>query len=505
MIGRTRRQALLLERYWTMLRRAPQVERPDRLDPGLAETAACLSELTAELQPPGAAIAAGRERVARAASELAGRRAWTGPEITPRSRAVGDAADEDDRTAPPARTVPEYIDFEERQSLRRQLLQLAAAVLVFAIVAAVLVLVLRTSDPQPAELVPTATPTAVPSPTPGASSTPTVLPALATAQPTATAAATATDAPASTPEPVPTPDVTGIGTLAAIIPTSADPWDVALAAGSVWVSNEVDGTVSRIDPATNEIVATIAIGESGPGGAGASWLAATDEAVWVVNENALAIARIDPSTNEVVGTIDLPSGTPTAFAVSGIAYGHGSLWVTDASSNARLVRLNPETGAVEAEIAVDVPQGVAVSADAVWVSNYEANTVTRIDPATNQIVAAIQVGGAPVDLEVSEGTAWIGNRSSGSVSRIDATINEVVATIDIFLPGSSSQRVQPAALAVGAGAVWVTDRGALYRIDPTTNTVVASAPIAMARLEASESDLWITSPPVGVLRVTPAS
>ncbi len=40
------------------------------------------------------------------------------------------------------------------------------------------------------------------------------------------------------------------------------PVDVAVGAGGVWVANSRDGTVSRIDPQTNEVVATIRLGNS---------------------------------------------------------------------------------------------------------------------------------------------------------------------------------------------------------------------------------------------------
>ena len=46
-------------------------------------------------------------------------------------------------------------------------------------------------------------------------------------------------------------------------------------AGAVWVANSGDGTVSRIDPSTNSVVATIRVGNSPLGiavGAGYVWV-----------------------------------------------------------------------------------------------------------------------------------------------------------------------------------------------------------------------------------------
>jgi YVTN family beta-propeller protein len=50
---------------------------------------------------------------------------------------------------------------------------------------------------------------------------------------------------------------------------------VAVGAGAVWVVNRNDGTVSRIDPDRNEVVATIAIGRE------PRRIAAGGKAVWV--------------------------------------------------------------------------------------------------------------------------------------------------------------------------------------------------------------------------------
>ena len=50
---------------------------------------------------------------------------------------------------------------------------------------------------------------------------------------------------------------------------------IVAGAGAVWVANTLDGTVSRIDPATRRVVATIRVGGLPRG------VAVGDEAVWV--------------------------------------------------------------------------------------------------------------------------------------------------------------------------------------------------------------------------------
>src|SRR3954468_16643297 len=83
------------------------------------------------------------------------------------------------------------------------------------------------------------------------------------------------------------------------------PFSLADADGSVWVANFLSGTVQRIDPATNRVVATVRIGGQPYG------LAVAPGAVWVGNNAREDVARIDTATNAVVGRVtvgDRPIG-----------------------------------------------------------------------------------------------------------------------------------------------------------------------------------------------------
>jgi YVTN family beta-propeller protein len=69
-------------------------------------------------------------------------------------------------------------------------------------------------------------------------------------------------------------DRLGLGTIKKIH-TSRYAVGIAIGSGSVWVSNNLAGTVSRIDPKTNKVVATINVGGN------PAWMAVTRNRVWV--------------------------------------------------------------------------------------------------------------------------------------------------------------------------------------------------------------------------------
>ena len=75
------------------------------------------------------------------------------------------------------------------------------------------------------------------------------------------------------------------------------PASLAFAAGDLWVANSLDSTVSRIDPATPQVRATIPVG-SGP-----SAVIAADGSVWVANQYSGSVSRIDPRRDAVVATV----------------------------------------------------------------------------------------------------------------------------------------------------------------------------------------------------------
>ena len=74
------------------------------------------------------------------------------------------------------------------------------------------------------------------------------------------------------------------------------------------------------------------------------------------------------------------------------------------------------------------------------------DSVGQIDPDTGRIEAQLSVGRAPGALAVGEGAVWITNRSEQSISRIDTDSREVRT-----IPVSG----HPSDIAVGGGAVWV--------------------------------------------------
>jgi YVTN family beta-propeller protein len=170
---------------------------------------------------------------------------------------------------------------------------------------------------------------------------------------------------------------------------------VAVGHGAVW-STRTYGEIARIDPNTDKLVATIPVGNSPRS------IATGLGAVWVTDDTDNSVSRIDPeSANAVTAT------TPVGQGPSAVAVGEGAVWVANTHDDT-VARIDPGTAAVTATIPVGSrPMGVAVGGGAVWVANSLGGTVSRIDPETNRVEATIEVGEAPQGLTFAHGLLWV--------------------------------------------------------------------------------------------------
>ena len=227
---------------------------------------------------------------------------------------------------------------------------------------------------------------------------------------------------------------------------------------SVWISNKPKDSLTRIDPKTNKVAETIAVGK-GP----CAGLVIGFGSLWTPNCGDQTISRIDLKTGKIVATI--PTGIADSEAT--IAASPDSIWLmTDAKGT--MARFDPASNKVVAETYMASGSYAAVfGEDALWITSTAKNLVTRVDPHTNLAVETIPVGPAPRFLAIGEGSVWTLNQGDGSVSRIDPKTNKVVATIEVGVPGEGGD------IAVGEGSVWVTAFDfPISRIDPASNKVV---------------------------------
>ena len=246
-------------------------------------------------------------------------------------------------------------------------------------------------------------------------------------------------------------------------PLSA-PIDVVVAFGSVWVANHRGSSVTRVDPETMKVQATIRTGQ-GPG-----WFVVTDDAVWVSNQMGVGMTRVDPETGDTADAGDWPTCGRAILAFD-------SIW-QPACGMQLVMRIDP-TGLTSTNVASD--QTAVVRVGSTLMSGGPSG-LARLDPKTN---AFVPIGGEdPGWLMAFDGrTIW--SSDEHKVFRINPVDGAVIATLEIPEAGSVAFR---------DGRTWVTSSTGLVEVAPKTNAIVRTLPLGPTLSIVNDTEgLWVTS------------
>ncbi|HCO03836.1 MAG TPA: hypothetical protein DIT48_10835 [Actinobacteria bacterium] len=164
---------------------------------------------------------------------------------------------------------------------------------------------------------------------------------------------------------------------------------VAYVDGSVWVLSR--GSLARVDPASGNVLTTIE--------AGGDRLAVDGHTLWVLNVVDGTLSEVDPAKQQVGARISL-SGSPTAVAI-----GSGAAWVSDAGGTVARIPLDGQGGTDTISVG-KLPNDIVIDGGVVWVANAGEGTVSMI-PEAGGAATPVRVGGFPTHLTVGEGGVWV--------------------------------------------------------------------------------------------------
>jgi hypothetical protein len=297
---------------------------------------------------------------------------------------------------------------------------------------------------------------------------------------------------------IPAPDLRHeLGRRASVTHPVPSPWRRA------WPAPPADRSTA-VNP---RITTTIPVGRAGS-------LVAGEGSVWVAmfaddGTAGAHILRIDSGTGDVVASIPVESVPTWETGGGGLAIGHGSVWVAGrvdvpggpnspgGGFDGVLLRIDPATNQVVARIPLggDSAADVAVDASGVWVSMFgdsHAPQVVRVSPDTGQVAATI-----PLEVTYARhifsagGWIWVqerevsGDTEATLLAKIDPATDRIVDTLSL----------EGAALAAGDGVIWAAIKDSLVKIDPQTAQIV-SDPVAFGGtffghvIVAGEGGVW---------------
>ncbi len=234
------------------------------------------------------------------------------------------------------------------------------------------------------------------------------------------------------------------------VKVASDPDWLAAGFGSIWIKRP-EGFVSRVDAAAATITDEIRVHPTseiqcagvGPG-ADAMWSCASNDLV-----------RIDPSTDTVVATI--PAGK--ILGQGRLARAAGRIWVL-AGEGDRLVGMAESDGSLSDPIALPVAcHDLGAAADIVYVVCERADRVLRVDPASGTVTAEVTMT-KPAWVSASAGGVWVS--ADQDLLRIDPMA--LTTTLHVKGLGTGER-----------GAIWADDSGVWVRqVDPFLTRVDAA-------------------------------
>ncbi len=224
---------------------------------------------------------------------------------------------------------------------------------------------------------------------------------------------------------------------------------------------------------------------------------------YVANIRSDSVSVIDLATQQVIATI--PVGMAPQIVT--ITPDGGRAYVSNGGSDS-VSAIDVATNTVIATITVgNAPIGIAITPDGAraYVANSESNDITIIDLAAQAVIESFPIAGAPIDIAITpDGTkAYIVTAATNSVSTVDLATNTIIATIPV---GD-----EPISLAItpdGTKAYVVnSDSDNVTAIDLATNLAIATIPVGedpffiaiapnglTAYVSNSESDPGIVTP-----------
>jgi ABC-type branched-subunit amino acid transport system substrate-binding protein/predicted Ser/Thr protein kinase len=273
------------------------------------------------------------------------------------------------------------------------------------------------------------------------------------------------------------------------VAVGSNPTALAVGRGAVWALNADDRTISRIDLKTK---AQKVFG----GGTTPTDLAVGEGSVWIGNGVVSptgprpvlsSVWRVDPDTFNVIGKSKLPAKGEGGDQGDSLVVGKGAVWAIN--PDLTISRLDPRSGKVVARVPTSVVEIAAGPDGVIWgLKPPPEPALIRVSPRSNTVTATVRIGsGGLSDIAVGAGAVWVSD-GGGVVWRVDPGRRATQRTIPVAKGVDS--------LAFGSGFLWAVNpfEGTLSRIDPSTNEVSRTIAIGGTPRDVTawEGSLWVS-------------
>jgi len=272
---------------------------------------------------------------------------------------------------------------------------------------------------------------------------------------------------------------------------------IASGFGSVWAVNP-NGRLLQLDPKTHEVLGALDVPPSTPIGIGAG-------SVWVGDQANAILFRIDPKRGDVVARIPLRTPAGDQFVAGGLTYGDRYAWAAGVDGLLRIdLRRNvadrlvaPETGGLI--------RSAVVHDGSLWVLARD-DRLLRLDPRTGARRGSIRVSWQPTaQVDVDHGVPIEWSQLTGHIARVDLATGREQWTQEL--------RGHINWWTVVGSDVWVhvsdgSTHDHVVRLDANTGRQLAKVQLpdlGTTAMAAVNGQLWVATPggQIDVVKIAP--
>ena len=168
---------------------------------------------------------------------------------------------------------------------------------------------------------------------------------------------------------------------------------IAYGAGSLWLARGQD--VARVDPRSGRVLRRIAFADA------VDWVVYADGAVWAASGFSGVVVRIDPVENRITATQRL------RWWLSDLTVGGGYVWASIVPDGTIFELSEQDLSVQKTSASGPDPERIFFGGGRLWITNSEADTVSRLDPVTGTR-SGLTTGSAPSVVRYDSGLLWTG-------------------------------------------------------------------------------------------------